>query len=230
MALFRSSGDFDKVAKGNPGADRRRIAEAEGARRKAGQDGAGAAEAVLQVMTVLPSLMMSSRQAEVERLTAIDPAHPRLARIQQSAEALARLAPVARRLRARGARGLAIARAPVAGLHGFVEDGAGRPLGGLIVTLKGADGPAPNATTADDGYFVLTITKGADGQRPEAEQARPVHVAILDKAGRILHEDPIPLDASIGVGYRDYVIDRQRDIPTDKQQRGRRSRPSGPKR
>ena len=224
MPMFRNTEDFDKTAKGNAGADRRRMAEGDGARRKAVQEGAAAADAVLQVMAALPSLMATSSQAEVERLRAIDPAHPRLAQVEASADALAQLAPLARRLQTRATRGLAIARAPVAGLHGFVEDDAGQPLSGLVVTLKGVAGSAPTATTADDGYFVLAIAKRGDGQPPDDTKAKPVTVVIRDKAGRALHEDPVPLDATFGVGYREYVIDGGSDTRSRRGSR-RRARP-----
>jgi hypothetical protein len=229
MPLFRNTDDFDRTAKGNTGADRRRTEEADGARRKAAQEGAAAAESVLQVISTLPSLMASAGQAEAARLEALDPAHPRLAEIRRSADALARLAPVAARLRARATRGLAIARAPSAGLHGFVEDGAGRPRGGLSVSVRGAAGTVPRATTADDGYFVLPIEKVGAGLRREGEDAQQLTVVIVDKSGRVLHEDPVPLDATFGVGYREYVIDRGPDSGPDARPRGGPGRRSGPK-
>jgi len=207
MAMFRNRDEFEKTVKGSAAADRRRMAEGDGARRKAAQEGGAAAESVLQVMSALPSLIASAGRAEAARLEAMDPAHPRLADIRGAAEALARMAPVAERLRTRAARGLAIARAPSTGLHGFVEDGSGRPLSGLTVTVRGAEGRAPQATTADDGYFVLGMAKRGEGPRGEGDDAKPLTVVVLNKGGRVLHEDPVPLDAAFGVAYREYVIE-----------------------
>lgn len=221
MTMFESMGDLARVLQGAARSDREHREGSEGELKQAAGAGFEAGSMLLELFTTLPAALVAAEKAEHARVVErYGGEHPWAQGAGESAAALEGLEAQLSRGRARAVRALAAAWHPAPGpaLHGFVTDAGGAPLGGLRVRLAGLEGRAPEARTAEDGYFTLPLPerKPAEGAAEEGEEkaarkkraAEPAAatVVIADAKGAPLYEDPIPLEVESGSAYREYRL------------------------
>jgi len=243
MTMFESMGDLARVLQGAARNDREHREGSEGELKQAAGAAFEAGSMLLELFTTLPAALVAAEKAEHARLVErYGDEHPWTQGVGESAGALGGLEARLSRGRARAVRALAVAWQPPPGpaFHGFVTDESGAPLRGLRVRLAGLEGRAPEARTAEDGYFTLPLPERkpsegaaeAEGEtekgarRKRAAEPAAATVVIADAKGAPLYEDPVPLEVESGSAYREY---RLRERPKY-EERGPASSKEAPKR
>jgi hypothetical protein len=205
MAKFGTSEDFSRVeATADEGQQQEREEEAKAAQQRLAAAGLELGNSVFVLLASLPGAVVAAERAELARLTALDPGHPRMTQIESTVDALMSAAPVATRVAARAARALDVARSRAQGFHGFVTASDGTPLKDAVVRL--GDSPGARAKTADDGYFLIPLS-GAAKRTGKPVAAASAHVTITSRTGQTLYEDPVPVPTTAGFAYREYVVE-----------------------
>ena len=200
----------------------------------------GPALELAQVLRALPDAFAASQRRELKRLkSTAEENDPRVAYLEESIEQADGLRTMARRGEVRAQRSIVAYATGREVFHGFVSDSNLNPVSGLTVQLtagKDRTGKEPSSVTDSEGYFSIPLGKRVasvrvnekDGEKLSPEQIaerlaarekagnvyqqspeRSIRVEIL-RDGKLIHEDPVPMEIGKGSAYREYVISEKK--------------------
>jgi hypothetical protein len=204
--------------------------------RRSGADALGLGDDLLVLFSTLPAAVIASEHAEYERVVArYGKEHPRARQVADALADFENIEAQAARGRTRAARAIESIQASGSAFFGFVTGAGGDPLAGYKVRLTGRDIASGKleAVTGDDGYFRIALpatnaSTASTGQRASSKRAAAstasdsktdtshvlAAVEVLDRKGRSVHEDPLPLQIDSGSAYREYQLEVTEDGST----------------
>ena len=216
MAILRDTNDLNRLPQSASAVEKQRARDFDAATRQSRDAAFDLGGQLLGLLQILPASMLASGKAERERL--IKRYGENDARVTSISEAITDAEGVqlyTDRGIARAKRTIEAMQMPGSALFGFLTDPSGAALSGYGVRLTGKQAAeAPQATTADDGYFRISLpastgtTSAANAAAGELGKAGDTAtVVVLDRDGRQVYMDPLALQLDAGSAYREYQVD-----------------------